>query len=388
MNFSALVEFLKIKEKYPFSLKRIWINKLISLLSYIPLRSKMECYDILFILDSPYTAVRYNAIIKRLRSDGFSCLPIYFSARQIDKLAFKGALFSSKVITPDFATQKGFALFLKNRYSPSIILQLDDCSFISTFIKEYSGAKLINIAHCVSCPTDNFNIFDYHFYFLFGASSIENLRKINNSYGRTKVIQTGSLLFNKDECKNSYQNSNEAIYLFSSQWLSPTVVDDIKWVRNLINKLAERNPEWKIIIKLHPLEKELDWVNPLPNISICDNNRPLGEILKNVSCHLTHHSAFALEASIYDVPTICIQRKEFIETCLGFREFFPVVDNIYELEELLKDGLVRKENIKAFRDRHLVNIGNELNYFISVIHDIMSNTEIPISEDLTGTFYD
>lgn len=388
MEFPALINFLKIKGQYPFSWKRNLINKFISLLSYIPGKGKKEYYDVLFILDTPNTSSRYNTIIEAILKDGFSCLPVFFSKRQIDILAFKGALLSKEVLTTDFATQKGFALFLKNRYSPSIIIHVDDCSFISTFIKKYSGAQLINIAHCVSCPTVNFDILDYHYYFLFGASSIINLKKNRNSYGRTKAIQIGSLFLDEGKRKYTDENKKETFFLFSSQWLSPTIADDIKWARSIINELAERNPGWKIIVKLHPLETELDWVSTLPNISIGDKNISFREMLTNVSWHLTHHSAFAIEASVCDVPTVCIQRKEFIETCLGFREVFPVVDNVYELEKILKGGLVIKENIKAFRDRHLVNIGNELNYFISVIHDIMSNSEIPISEDLIGTFYD
>lgn len=388
MNFPSLIEFLKIKRQYPFSRKRNFVNKLISLISYITISDKKEKYDVLFLLDSPKTNDRYNVIIETITKEGFSCLSIYFTSRQIDKFALKGALLSKDVISSDFATQKGFAMYLKNRFSPSIILQVDDCSFISKFIKEYSGAFLVNIAHCVSCNSENFDFFDYHYYFLFGKSSVENLKNIKNSYGKTKLVQIGSLFLQDSKLNNFNQDTSKNFILFSSQWLSPSVADDIIWSRSIINQLAERNPSLNIRVKPHPLESDLNWVNPLPNITIMDNKSNYHEFLKNVSYHITHHSAFALEASVCDVPTVCIQRKNFIETCLGFNKYFPIVDNIYELENVLKGDSMKNENVKAFREQHLVNIGNEINYFKSIICDIITNSEITVSQDLAGTFYD
>jgi hypothetical protein len=388
MQFSKLVKFLEGKKQYPFSEKRKLFNKFLSFLSYFPVNVKNDDCDVLFILDSPNAVARYNSIIESIRENGFSCFPIFFSSSQINKLALKGALLSKEVITEDFATQKGFALYLRFRYSPKIILQVDDCSFVSTFIKKFSNAKLINIAHCVSCPTEYFDIFDYHFYFVFGPSSIVNLKKNNNSYGFTKLIQTGSLLLHEGKFNYSHQNKKDGFILFSSQWMLPATENDVIWVRCILYQLALRNPTWKIVVKLHPLEIDSDWVILLPNLIIADNSLSFGDLLSNASFHLTHNSAFALEASLCDVPTVCIQRKDFIENCLGFKEFFPVVDNVDELEKVLKGGLIINENIKAFKDTHLVNIGNELNYFISLIRDIMANNEILDSEDLTGTFYD
>jgi hypothetical protein len=339
------------------------------------------------ILAGPDLEFRDRHIMEALLGMNLTCKMIYFSNKDVIKLSIRGALYSNERCDKVFAVEKGFAWYLKEKYTPKIIFQGDDRNYISAIIKKISGATLINIAHCVSCPTANFNVFDYHYYLLFGKSSVENLKKIPVSYGKTKIVMMGSLYLHDKNENKMVVRSNDPIFFFSSQWLAPSIKEDINWVRQTINKLIKRNPNWKFIIKLHPVEVEPDWVFSSPNVRILERDVSYRDALQNVNFHLTHHSAFTLESSVCNIPTICIQRKSFKETCLLLKDFFPVIENLNELESILKQPNLLKWKTVEFVDKHLVNIGKEMEYFISIITSILSDSEVS-SDELAGTYYD
>ena len=390
-DFTGLIKFLIRRKQYPFSGKRQLLNRGISIYSFFHIKAHKEPCDALFILPSPELGFRYNHIVDALSKIGLQCKMVFFSDRDIIKLSLKGALYATEQLSQDFAIEKGFALYIKYKYAPKIIFQATDASYISTFLKFFSGASLINIAHCVSCMSGHFDVFNYHYYFIFGNSSIINLEKISHSYGNTELVKTGSLFlkppYSKTISDTTTPNGFERHILFSSQWLSLGICEDIQWSREIINSLAERNPTWKFTIKFHPLEYDRDWINPLPNVFIVTSDNDYRELLSDVSFHITHHSAFALEASVCNVPTICLQRKSFKEDCLSLKKYFPVVDEIPALEKIIQGQEPVLWDIAGFIMLHLSNVGSEMETFTATVNQILKGEAIA-SYSLIGTYAD
>lgn len=390
--FPRLETFLAIKGQYPFSLKRKLVNQVISLCSIFYHTPVEECYDVLLLLPAPELEDRYSHISKELSEHGVKCKTVFFSDRDIIKVSFLGALFTSLKLNAYFTIEKGYALFLKHKYTPKIILQFNDCSYLSVFLKRFSGAFLINIAHCVSCTTKNFDIFDFHYYLIFGNSSIDNLRQIQHAYGSCQLVKVGSCFLVE---KNNTSVNEEAFVscfvkhiVFSSQWLSEPIAEDIQWSRYIINQLAERNKNWKITIKCHPMETERGWICNRPNVFVELGNKDFRELLKDASFHITHHSAFALESSVCSVPTICIQRASFTEKCLSFQKYFPVVDNVVALEEVIHNKGKFSFDIEGFKKYHLSNIGCEAEAFTQVVIKTLQNEPIEGTLSLMGAYLD
>lgn len=389
-TFKGVVEFLIHRKQYPFSKKRHFLNSVISFASFLYLKQKCKPCDALFILPSPDLMTRYVHITQALNKSGLKCEIVFFSTREIIKLSFIGAVFSSHKITKVFALEKGFALYLKERYNPKLIFQANDCDYLSPFLKKFSGAKLINIAHCVSCTSGRFDMFDFHYYFVFGESSIKNLERIHGSYGSCQLVKMGSLFLslNNEHLSQDVPDKFIRHIVFSSQWLTPGLEQDIEWSRGIVNLLAERNPDWKITIKPHPLELDANWVVQLPNVIVDTNDNGYKTLLHYASFHITHHSAFALESSVCNVPTICIQRKTFKEECLSFKDHFPIVDNVVDLEQLIHNRDSYRYDIEGFNRRHLNNIGFEMRVFCETVQTILKNEPLAESHTLTGTYID
>lgn len=389
-TFKGVVKFLIHRKQYPFSKKRQYLNDVISFISLLYLKKKCNSCDALFIMPSPDLMTRYSYVAQALSKSGLKCEIVFFSTREIIKSSCIGAVYSSQRITKEFAVEKGFALYLKERYGPKLIFQANDCDYLSPFIKKFSGAKLINIAHCVSCTSGRFDMFDFHYYFVFGESSVINLGRIHGSYGSCQLVKVGSLLLslNNERVSQDVPDKFTLNIVFSSQWLTPGLEQDIEWSRSIVNSLAERNPDWKITIRPHPLDQDANWAVQLPNVFVDTNNNEYKTLLQNTSFHITHHSAFALESSICNVPTICIQRKTFKEECLNLKDHFPIVDNIVDLEQLIHNRDSYRYDIEGFNRRHLNNIGFEMRAFCETVQTILKNEPLAESHTLTGTYID
>jgi hypothetical protein len=314
---------------------------------------------------------------------------VFFSDRDIIKLSLRGTLYATEKLNPDFAIEKGFAAYLKHKYAPKIIFQSNDCNYVSTFLKQFSGATLINIAHCVSCTSANFDVFDYHYYFIFGDSSIDNLKKNTHSYGSSQLVRMGSLFLKKAANitpKSQLLPHGFAKHIvFSSQWTSQGITEYIQWSRGVINSLAERNPNWKITIKCHPLETDKSWVKTLPNLFIEIGDTDFLVLLRDAAFHITHHSAFTLESSVCNVPTICVQRESFKEDCLNLKNYFPITSEITNLEQIIKEESEIFFNTTGFAKFHLANIGFEIEVFRETVVKIMQGDPLDSLHFLVGT---
>jgi hypothetical protein len=387
--FKSLKKFLAGRNQYPFSWKRRLLNIIVSFYSYLHFKPSQEPYDVLFILSSPDLEFRYLHIVEVLKDMNLKCKTVFFSDRDIVKLSLWGVVYSNEKISTDFAIEKGFASYLKEKYTPKIIFQANDSNYISTFLKRFSGAKLINIAHCVSCTSANFDVFDYHYYFIFGNSSICNLKKNNHAYGSSQLVRIGSLFLKKTAKINPksqlINDGFEKHIVFSSQWSSQGITEYIQWSRGVINSLAERNPNWKITIKCHPLETDKSWVKTLPNLFIEIGDTDFRELLREVAFHVTHHSAFALESSVCNVPTICVQKDNFNEDCLKLRDYFPIINNVTNLEQVINEGNNTLFNTVGFAKSHLDNIGSEIEVFRETVIKILSGDSLCKLHYLAGT---
>lgn len=387
-----LSKFLKLKKSDKVSIIKKIINLFIFMTSKIRLCHKVTKYDSLYLLDSSILYYRHKKIIDKIEEMGISCKVIIISRKLILFWGILGAFYKDSIIDSSrFACEKSFALFLKNKFSPKLIFQSSDSAILSTFLKRMTGAKLINIAHCVSCNSQHFDFFDFHYYFIFGKSSLSNLRKINVSYGSTNVVEIGSLFLSaSNSVVRNKKNNDRITVLFSSSWIpkDSILLKEILWARSLILELAEKNSQILIVIKPHPLETNSDWISGYSNIILAKKNNDIHELLNNVNYHITNDSAFSLEASIAHVPTIVIKSNINSESCLNFKSFFPIVNTQNELKNLIFNYDSNRYKIEEFVNFHFSIVENSLNIFTENVSRILESKKIDGNEFLSGKFKD
>ena len=388
-----LSKFLKLKKVDKVSKLKEIINTFIFLISRIKINPKAENYDSLYLLDNRILYPRHIKIINRIEEMGISCKVIVISRELIIFWGILGSFFGdSKIDNSKFACEKSFSLYLKNKFSPKLVFQSSDSSILSTFLKRMTGAKLINIAHCVSCNSRHFDFFDFHYYLIFGKSSLHNLRKIDVSYGSTNVVEIGSLFLETSYNDNGNRKINDKItILYSSSWIPKEdiiLMDEILWARSMILDFARKNPKILVVIKPHPLEGNCDWVTGYSNVVLAEKNMDINDLLDNVNFHITNDSAFSLEASIANVPTIAIKSNINLDSCLNFISFFPVIDNLIDLEKLIYDFDPNLYRIEEFLKSHFSCKVDPLNRFSEIISQIIENKRVEGTEFLSGKFND
>lgn len=197
---------------------------------------------------------------------------------------------------------------------------------------------------------------------------------VNKKYLPTKsvkVIPCGYpfLELKLKEYSRDKKDTNKKNILFVSQGL---LGDKMSKFAAELSKLLEKNPEYQIIYKLHPFERNRKYnILDRPNITVIDGNeKEIYYYAKNSYCQVGVYSTAVYECVQFNLPTFIIEGiygADEAKEILGKKDGIYYVKNARECYNRIKDGLVVPD--KSVKDSLWKK--NSINNMIHNIDDIV-----------------
>lgn len=235
-------------------------------------------------------------------------------------------------------------------YKPKLIIQFDDSSPYSIYIKELSSANLVNVAHGVTGLVEQFSVIDYNYYFIYGQSSIDALCK--NKFitsGSTNLIKVGPVFcdFELDKKPLDKQFIKEHVeghdwkykLIYSSSYTGDIAIQNkIETSHKIIVEYCLNNPNVLVFVSLHPLEKIKDfWFNFLniKNLVILPSYVSKKSISSYCDMHLTKLSNSIIDFGLLGLDSIIVRDDNYGEEYLSLSNYFKIASSSLELGSIL-----------------------------------------------------
>jgi len=324
--------------------------------------------DVLFLHTYREEPARLSATVSALNKLGLSVSHDYLDQRPlIYRNVFAplpGRIHSS---LKRFAYE---AQFLVYRYSPKVIVTLENSLLLSPFLRYFSresGGCTINLSHGVTANHPGHFMNDFDFYFLFGESSKKNLIDNSGRFGTSRAILVGSPFipsaeFIHDKFKDESLSFVDPTILYFSSWIPDSEEGKLAranaqlffdWARSM-------PPSWKLKVKLHPLEDPSfveGQLKDVAGVKILPKSVSMWEALQNVNFCVTQWSNAAIEAALAGKPCIVLNTDKKEDAYLSMDRFYPRARTKEDLDlhsaYLLKMGGSSKNLADAFADYHL-----------------------------------
>lgn len=253
----------------------------------------------------------------------------------------------------------------------------------SIFLKnemEKIGGKVVNLSHAVLANNEDHTMFDFHYYFVFGQSSIDNAFRQKTRYGSTKLVKTGSSLIDNEISLPINQEKKKI--LFFSSWLPPKVRDIVLRNFNLLAKWAKVQRKYHLVIKHHPLEDESiirSIFKDIPNVTFLPKETGMKNALKDVSLVLTGWSAASVEAALLNRPAVIINDSDLPDFWELEKYYLPRARTVEEIQERVDETFARydyfQERSKDFVRRHLEHTTDSIPFIADCIKSIYNGKE-------------
>jgi len=372
---------------------RILLYGLIAQFFAKPISSDISC-DVLILHRSKKTreiGLRNNLIAK-LRQHGLDVIEIQTEA---NKIILKQKLFCPPPLkTPiKFLFYASYAYFIIKKFNPKIIMSESNGSDFSPFLKAFlpQESSLIHVAHCVT--TDNYrhySLIDYDYYFLYGQSSLDKLRRRNSLFGSSKVVLTGPYIAHQDfELKARSVNKN--ILLFG---VNPNMEKraHIQKMYAVIKDWINQHDDYQLFVKMHPRSKLGFWneaQNHCSNIHIVKKGITMQQALSEVSLTLGIYTNAVLDAALLNRPSLLVCEEDIKDELDIERFFLPRCKNTNELqlniEKILDNYCYYLKQTTAFAKYHLEHQQDSVDFIAQCIDNIAHDQiSFPI-EQLQGT---
>lgn len=336
------------------------IYKFVDLLAYKEIHESTRC-DILFLHQSQERVDRTNQLKKALELKGYSV------KNEVIKSPWK-ILTERKICKKDNINSKthsyldGYACYLVESNQPKIIITFTESSYLNKYlmihIERYQG-KIINFAHAVTTNDINSNKYFFHYFFVFGKSSLEAALK-KAVIGETKIVMVGAYYMSEFKPRSNMNESKKI--LFCSQGHS-TLKDTINRNMKNIEVLAEwaEKTDYKILFKFHPLEDEKTIMDRYQNINFTylEKNTKMADVLDQVDLVILSFSNASLEAALANVPIVVLDSNdEYLDDYLELEKYYlPRAKNVKELNENITYTLKNYEKFikrgQEFVSRHI-----------------------------------
>lgn len=262
-------------------------------------------------------------------------------------------------VHPMLALKAGIARYIVERYRPKVIVVSTEDTLVPFLRHEAAriGAKLVNIAHSVVFPSPQFAMCDYDYYFVYGRKSLEALEANPARYGATSVVLSGSLELGRHRLLPQAPNAPMQLTYFSS-WVPKRHRKQYHDQFDEVVRFARARPEWKLVVRLHPLENGAYWrdkVSTFANIRLAGPDEPIVESVRGSCLTLCPaHSTTALDSACLNRLPIIL---DFIGNDEGYFDAYP--------------GLMRRkgETLGGAVDRNLANLPDQITQMQKLVTD-------------------
>jgi hypothetical protein len=290
-----------------------------------------------------------------------------------------------KLISIDYSYFEYYSAYLIKKYNPRIVITFTESSRLLYFLKrqlEAINGKLINMAHAVTPAYPESNIYESHYFFVFGQSSVKQALK-KKSTGNTKMVKVGSFFMNFDEDIKINRYSKKILFISQGQKTNMEEANTHN-VRNLkiLSQWAEKNTDYKVLIKYHPLE-DTDFTRSLfkdSKFTFLPKNITMVDALKDVALVILRNSNTSLEASLLKRPVVLLNDDDKSSSYLELEQYFlPHARNCEELDYNIRETFRRYDEFiekgTYFLNRHLEKTTDSISYIVHCIKSIINGEE-------------
>lgn len=279
------------------------------------------------------------------------------------------------------------AQWLVRHYNPRIILNDRNGSYFLPFVRltlETVNAKLVHLAHATTLEdSSRLSMNDYHYYFLFGRSSLDALRQRKIMFGTSTAVIAGSYMVD-ESFRFLPPDVKQKTVLVLGVGPDKEKLAGYQDTYTLLHDWAIINPDYRLIIKAHPRSKMELWSrlsHNVTNIEILSGSITLSEALARASIVVNIMSNAIIEAGFSGRPIVyvnCATEKDIF----GQVRFFPgPIQNVSALSDAIesveRDYEMCCQRSREFSEYHLENGSKGLEVNVQILEHILQ--DIPLA---------
>lgn len=222
----------------------------------------------------------------------------------------------------------GFHVFFEEFHTYYHLLHKSDVEVVMTdthYHKEGAiaamkllGIKVVEIQHGLIAQNDLYYVYpeaikpvrDRAFFpdlMLLYGDYWKRLMLRGNERSPDHLVVVGDYNFKKQEAKSLSLEKDDLIFIAAQKNMPEYYVE---YTQGLLKMLKDRHPEWKLQLKLHPLEKQPELYNPLlehSNFELKGNESDLLELMASAKIQISIYSTTFFDALGLDVMNFSIQ---------------------------------------------------------------------------------
>lgn len=254
------------------------------------------------------------------------------------------------------------AQWLVAHYRPRVVLNDRNGSLFAPFIKlalEPIDAKLVHLAHATTLDASaRLSMNDYHYYFVFGRSSLDALRKRKLLFGNSIAVVAGSHMVDESYHLELPDPARKTLLVLG---VGPDKekLDSYLQTYALLRDWAAANAEYRVLVKAHPRSSMTFWASqPTPgNLQLLAVTTTLANALAESSIVINILSNAIIEAGLSARPIIQVNCADSRDIFGGSKFFGPPVQDIDSLTHTIhaieKDYALHCKQSIDFSEYHL-----------------------------------
>ncbi len=310
-------------------------------------------------------------------------------------IARSGEMYGSSDESLMFQNFDLHAQYLIKRYQPKVVVTDSNGDLFSPFLKKRSaemGCQVVHLPHSViTTESTKYRMMDYHYYLLYGASSLECLKELDAKFGECKVILAGSYLFDKDFSLPPAEESGYVLLL----GMGPAMEDRQHYAQyyHSVLEWARLNPSIQLHVRLHPRSSGEYWVRAaamLPNVVL----RPQGELFID-SCRgafmcITSYTNAVVDAALLGRPSLLVCGEDVVDY-LQVESFYSPravsVEAISKSIERYREQLIDyQEKAERFAKFHVNTTNQSVETITKIIAELVAGKLPQIDCKLKGVY--
>jgi hypothetical protein len=220
------------------------------------------------------------------------------------------------------------AQWLVRHYRPHIVLNDRNGSYFAPFLRlalDAVDAKLVQLAHATTLETSSrLGMNDYHYYFLFGRSSLDALLRRKLIFGTSTAVIAGSYMID-EAYRLPPPTAERRTLLVLGVGPDKEKLEGYRRTYALLLEWAVAHPEYQVMVKAHPRSSMAFWNDAqglANNLTVLPSTITLAEALSQASLIINIMSNAVIEAGLSGRPILyvnCAQDNDVF----GQAQFFP-----------------------------------------------------------------
>ncbi len=283
-----------------------------------------------------------------------------------------------------YYAEAAFVEYIMQRHTPRIVITERNGCVLSPILRAraHGRALIIHLAHGVVLPkSGRMGMIDFDYYFLFGKSSLANLRARDDLYGACKAVLAGSYLLNESlRVDDSYIPETPAVLVLGSGPEEEQQTSCQSCYRAIAD-WARVHPDIAVLVRPHRRAAVDFWSTlaaELPQVTLLDHSDTLPAQLARVQLVITSYTNAILEAGLLGRPAVLWKNTA---DWFGAAEYFgEPVDSCETLGEAVARMYANlphyRARAKEFAQQHLAHGFDSCDFMadlVRVLHDGKDN---------------